>query len=202
MTLVYNPAAFKHGLTGIKMFTLGLFFAAFLAAPLGAQEFDKTIAPEIKTAFSRARIPVLRARTPIIDFSASRLDGTQARLSALKGKAVFLNFWATWCPPCREEMPSMEALYQRFRGRDLELLAVDIQEDKDTVAAFMKEYGLTFPAALDSTGRISAEYGVRGIPTTFIIDRDGGIIASVVGGRDWNTQAVFAALELLISHGR
>jgi peroxiredoxin len=145
---------------------------------------------------------VLRARTPIIDFSASRLDGTQARLSALKGKVVFLNFWATWCPPCREEMPSMEALYQRFRGRDLELLAVDIQEDKGTVAAFMKEYGLTFPAALDSTGRISAEYGVRGIPATFIIDKEGGIIASVVGGRDWNTEAVFIALETLIAHDR
>jgi thiol-disulfide isomerase/thioredoxin len=179
-----------------------LFFAVFLAGPLGAQELDKTIAPEIKTAFSRARIPVLRARTPVIDFSAPLLDGTQVRLSNLKGKVVFLNFWATWCPPCREEMPSMEALYRRFRGRDLEFLAVDIQEDKDDVAAFMKQFGLTFPAALDSTGRISAEYGIRGIPATFIIDKEGGIIASVVGGRDWNTEAVFTALELLISHGR
>jgi thiol-disulfide isomerase/thioredoxin len=179
-----------------------LFFAVFLALPLAAQEFDKTIAPEIKTAFSKARIPASRLRAPIIDFSASRLDGTQVRLSALKGKVVFLNFWATWCPPCREEMPSMEALYQRFRDKDLEFLAVDIQEDKDAVAAFMKEYGLTFPAVLDSTGRISAEYGIRGIPTTFIIDREGGIIASAVGGRDWNTQAVAAALETLISHGR
>jgi peroxiredoxin len=183
-------------------FALCLFFTVFLAGPLAAQGFDKTIAQEIKTAFSRARIPVLRARTPIIDFSAPRLDGTPVRLSGLKGKVVFLNFWATWCPPCREEMPSMEALYQRFRDRDLEFLAVDIQEDKDGVAAFMKEYGLTFPVVLDSTGRISAEYGIRGIPTTFIIDREGGIIASVVGGRDWNTEAVFAALELLISHGR
>jgi peroxiredoxin len=179
---------------------LCLIFAVFLTLPLAAQEFDKTIAPEIKTAFSRARIPVLRARTPVIDFSASRLDGTPVRLSSLKGKVVFLNFWATWCPPCREEMPSMEALYQRFRGRDLEFLALDIQEGREAVAAFMKEHGLTFPAALDSTGRISAQYGIRGIPTTFIIDRDGGIVASAVGGRDWNTQEVAAALDALIAH--
>jgi thiol-disulfide isomerase/thioredoxin len=193
----------KKFITGLNhAVRLGLFFAVLLAGPLGAQEADKAIAPEIRAAFSRARIPVLRARTPIIDFSASRLDGTQVRLSALKGKVVFLNFWATWCPPCREEMPSMEALYQRFRGRGLEFLAVDIQEGKDEVAAFMKQFGLTFPAALDDTGKISAEYGIRGIPTTFIIDKEGGIIASVVGGRDWNTPAVTTALELLISHDR
>lgn len=179
---------------------LCLFCAVFPAAPLGAQTPDKTIAPEIRAAFSRARIPVLRAKTPAPDFTAARLDGTPVRLSGLRGKVVFLNFWATWCPPCREEMPSMEALYRRFRGKDLEFLALDIQEGNSEVAAFMKQQGLSFPAALDSAGRISAEYGVRGIPSTFIIDRAGNVIASVVGGRDWNTEAVFAALELLISH--
>jgi thiol-disulfide isomerase/thioredoxin len=185
-----------------KQAAAGLLLAIFLVAPLTAQEFNKAIAPEINTAFSKARIPVLRARAPVSDFIAVRLDGTQTRLSGLRGKAVFLNFWATWCPPCLAEMPSIEALYQRFRGKDLEFLAVDIQEDKDEVAAFMKEHGLTFPAALDSTGRISAEYGIRGIPATFIIDRDGGIIAAVVGSRDWNTAEVVTALETLIAHGR
>jgi peroxiredoxin len=185
-----------------KQTAAGLLLAVFLTAPLAAQGFDKTIAPEIKTAFSKARIPVRRARAPAADFTAARLDGTQARLGDLRGKVVFLNFWATWCPPCQDEMPSMEALYQQFRGKDLEFLAVDIQEDKDEVAAFMKEYGLTFPAALDSTGRISDQYGIRGIPATFIIDREGGVIAAVVGSRDWNTPEVAAALEALIAHGR
>ncbi|MDR1099504.1 MAG: TlpA family protein disulfide reductase [Treponema sp.] len=179
-----------------------LFFTVFLAVPLAAQGFNKTIAPEIKTAFSKARIPVLRARTPAIDFTAARLDGTQARLSGLRGKVVFLNFWATWCPPCLAEMPSIEALYRHFQGKDLEFLAVDIQEAEDEVAAFMKEQRLSFPAALDSTGRISAEYGIRGIPATFIIDREGGVIAAVTGSRDWNTAEVIAALETLIAHGR
>jgi thiol-disulfide isomerase/thioredoxin len=190
---------------GIKCaVALWLFCAGFVAGPLGAQGTDAAIAPEIRAAFSKARISARRTGTPAVDFSAALLDGRPVRLSGFKGKVVFLNFWATWCPPCREEMPSMEALYRRFRGRDLDLefLAVDIQEDKGEVAAFMREYGLTFPAALDGTGRISAEYGIRGIPTTFIIDREGNVIASVVGGRDWNTDEVAAALELLISHGR
>jgi thiol-disulfide isomerase/thioredoxin len=183
---------------------IGLSLAVLLAAAASceAQEQNKTIAPEIRSAFSKARIPAARIRAPAPDFTAARLDGSPVRLGDLRGKVVFLNFWATWCPPCREEMPSMEALYQRFRGGDLEFLAVDIQESPDEVAAFMKDFGLNFPAALDSTGRISGEYGVRGIPTTFIIDREGGIVASVVGGRDWNTQEVIAALETLINHGR
>jgi thiol-disulfide isomerase/thioredoxin len=178
----------------------GLLCAVLCAAPLGAQTPDKAVAPEIRAAFSRARISVVRAKIPAVDFTAARLDGTPVRLSGLRGKVVFLNFWATWCPPCREEMPSLEALYQRFRGTDLEFLALDIQEAKDAVAAFMKQYGLSFPAALDSAGRISAEYGIRGIPATFIIDRGGNIIAAVVGGRDWNTEEVVSALELLLSH--
>jgi thiol-disulfide isomerase/thioredoxin len=181
---------------------LGVSLCALLAVPAEAQRADRAVAPELRTAFSRARISVLRAKTPAPDFTASRPEGGQVRLSGLRGKAVFLNFWATWCPPCRAEIPSMEALYQRFRGKDLEFLAVDIQENPQDVSAFLREYGVSFPAALDSTGRISAGYGIRGIPTTFIIDREGNIIASAVGGRDWNTQAVVEALELLIAHDR
>jgi thiol-disulfide isomerase/thioredoxin len=179
-----------------------LFLALPRGVPLEAQGADTAIAPEIRRAFSQARVSVLRARTPAPDFQAQGLDGSPVRLSGLRGKVVFLNFWATWCPPCREEMPSMEALYRRFRGGDLEFLAMDIQEDRETVAAFMKERGLSFPAALDSTGRISGEYGVRGIPTTFIIDREGGVVAASVGGRDWNTAEVIAALELLMAQGQ
>jgi peroxiredoxin len=183
--------------------TAYIFFVLFAAfSPLEAQKTDKAIAPELRAAFTKARIPVLRAKNPAPDFSASLLNGTRVRLNSFTGKAVFLNFWATWCPPCREEMPSMEALYQRFLDRDIEFLAVDIQEDRNTVSAFMRKFELTFPALLDGTGRISNQYGIRSIPTTFIIDRDGNIIASVIGGRDWNTPEVVAALELLLTHDR
>jgi thiol-disulfide isomerase/thioredoxin len=178
-----------------------LFAAAliFFAAPvLSAAPQDKTIPAEIKNAFAKAGLPVLREKTDIIDFVLPLLDGTNVRLSEYKGKTVFLNFWATWCPPCRAEMPSMEILYQRFRGKGLEFLAVDIQESNKDVADFMKEYKLTFPMALDSTGKVSGNYGIQGIPTTFIIDRDGKIIAAAVGGRNWDTEVMFAAFETLL----
>jgi thiol-disulfide isomerase/thioredoxin len=130
------------------------------------------------------------------------LNGKNVTLGALKGKVVFLNFWATWCPPCREEMPSMETLYQHFKDRGLEFLAVDIQESGDDVGAFMEKYGLNFPAALDSSGNISNRYGIRSIPTTFIIDREGLILASTVGGRNWDTPEIFAAFETLLKNGQ
>jgi peroxiredoxin len=187
-----------------KLSIISCFFFVLLAvsAPLEAQKTNTAIDKDLRAAFAKARIAVLRAKTPAPDFSASRLDGAEVRLSSLRGKAVFLNFWATWCSPCSEEMPSMEALYQRFRTKDIAFLAVDIQEDRNTVSAFMQEFSLTFPALLDGSGRISAQYGIRSIPTTLIIDRDGYIIASVIGSRDWNTPEVAAALELLLTYDR
>jgi thiol-disulfide isomerase/thioredoxin len=120
-------------------------------------------------------------------------------LSDLKGSVVFLNFWATWCPPCREEMPSMETLYRRLGKAGLEFLAVDIGEPQKAVETFVTERGLTFPVALDGSGRVSETYGIRSIPATFIIDRDGSIIAAVVGGRKWDDPKVIAAFEALLT---
>jgi peroxiredoxin len=160
------------------------------------------IPAEVTRAFFQAGIPLLRKRAPIIDFSLPLLDGNFLTLSSLKRKVVFLNFWATWCPPCRQEMPSMETLYQRFKDLGLVLLAVDIQEKTNQVSAFIKEFGLTFPVALDSSGSITNKYGIRGIPATFIIDRDGSIILSTVGGRDWSDPAVVSAFEVLLRHDR
>ena len=173
--------------------------AIFLAA--GPQKAAAQDA-EMPAAFSRAGLPLLKAKVPFIDFSLPLLNGTQQSLSGLKGKVVFLNFWATWCPPCRAEMPAMEKLYQRFRDEGLEFLTVNIQEHKRTVEEFMKEMKLSFPVALDSMGEAAALYGIRGIPTTYIIDRNGAIIAMVVGGREWDSQAMMDAFGLLLRHGR
>jgi thiol-disulfide isomerase/thioredoxin len=163
---------------------------------------EKAIPQDLTQAFSRAGLQVLDERVPITDFSLSLLNGKPQTLSGLKGRAIFLNFWATWCPPCREEMPSMEVLYRRFKDKGLEFLAVNIQEDKKDVAAFMREFGLTFPVILDSTGEVSAIYGIRGIPTTYIIDREGGIIAAAVGGRPWDSADMISAFDLLLRYER
>jgi peroxiredoxin len=169
----------------------------------GQAETNPPALPDtVAAAFSRAGIPTLRKRVAASDFSLPLLAGGTQSLNALKGRVVLLNFWATWCPPCREEMPSMEALYRRLNRRGLELLAVDIQEQRGQVSAFTENYGLSFPMALDTAGRISGTYGVRGIPTTFIIDREGMIVAASVGGRDWNTPEVIAALEALLNYDR
>lgn len=164
-------------------------------------EGPQGIPQEVAEALTEAGIQSLKERVPIVDFTLPLLEGGSITLSELEGKVVFLNFWATWCPPCREEMPSMEKLHQRFKGKDFVILAVDLQEDEKTVADFVKKYQLSFPVALDSGGRIGGTYGVRGIPTSYIVDQGGGIVGAAVGGKDWNSPEVVAAFELLMSHG-
>jgi peroxiredoxin len=106
------------------------------------------------------------------DFGLPNLRGDYVRLSDYRGKVVFLNIWATWCPPCREEMPSMESLYQRLKGRDFEMLAVSIdREGEKVVRPFAAKYGLTFPALLDPDSKTSRLCGLTGIPESFIIDK-------------------------------
>lgn len=96
-------------------------------------------------------------------------------------------------------MPSMEALYNQYRDKGLEILAVNIQEDAEMAGAFMKNNGLTFQAVLDSDGQVSGSYGVQGIPTSFIINREGRIVARLVGSIDWNTPEIRAAFESLLN---
>jgi peroxiredoxin len=120
------------------------------------------------------------------DFVLSTLRDNSVKLSDYGGKVVFLNIWATWCPPCREEMPSMEALYQRLKGRDFEMLAVSIdRKGEEVVGPFVAKYGLTFPVALDPDNKIYKLYGLTGIPETFIIDRSGVIILKIIGPQNW-----------------
>jgi peroxiredoxin len=172
-----------------------------VVVPFAAVADPMDLGENVKQAFSKAGLPLMREKRPAIDFSLKRVDGGTVTLSKLKGKVVFLNFWATWCPPCREEMPSMEILYQRFHDQGLELLAVDLMENSKTVSAFLANNRLSFPAVLDTSGRVSSFYGIQAIPATFIIDRDGKIILYTAGGRNWNTPAVIAAFEELLTSG-
>ena len=109
------------------------------------------------------------------DFTLKTLDGKDVSLSDYQGKIVFLNFWATWCPPCRGEMPSMEQLYQKFKDKDFVMLAVDLREDKDAVEKFIEEYKLNFPVLLDSKGKVGRTYMVTNIPTTYLISNQGNL---------------------------
>ncbi len=120
------------------------------------------------------------------DFSLPDLQGQSHTLSAYRGKVVFLNLWATWCPPCREEMPSMDRLYRRFADAGLVMLAVSQDEgSRAGVESFVRGLGLSFPVLLDPEGRLPGRYGVTGYPETFLIDRNGRIVEHIVGPEDW-----------------
>jgi peroxiredoxin len=120
------------------------------------------------------------------DFTLPGLDGTMVRLSDLKGKVVFLNIWATWCPPCVEEMPSMEKLYQKLKGKDFEILAVSIDKNgAEAVTPFMKKYNLSFTALIDSKESLKYKYQTTGVPESYIIDKNGTIVEKVMGPRNW-----------------
>lgn len=131
-----------------------------------------------------------RTGYPAPDFELSDLNGRTHRLSEYRGQVVFLNLWATWCPPCREEIPSMDRLYRRFSSQGLVMLAVsEDTSPPETIAAFAREIGATFPILHDSQGRLPTVYGVTGYPETFIIDRAGNIIQHIVGPEDWDSAA-------------
>lgn len=120
------------------------------------------------------------------DFTLPDLRGQSHTLSAYRGKVVFLNLWATWCPPCRDEMPSMEKLHRRFADQGLVMLAVSQDEGpRAGVESFVRGLGLSFPILLDPEGRLPGRYGVTGYPETFLIDRNGRIVEHIVGPEDW-----------------
>ncbi|HMK66103.1 MAG TPA: TlpA disulfide reductase family protein [Thermodesulfobacteriota bacterium] len=120
------------------------------------------------------------------DFRLSALGGKSVSLSDYKGKVVFLNIWASWCPPCREEMPSMEALYNKLKGMPFEMIAVSIdQSGEETVGSFAAQFGLTFPVLLDPESKTYRLYGLTGVPETFIVDKNGVIIQKIIGPQDW-----------------
>ena len=115
------------------------------------------------------------------DFTLTDLEGNQVRLSDLRGKVVFINFWASWCPPCRAEMPDIETVHQKHKDEGVVVLGVDIQEPEEVVRRFVEEGGYSWTFLLDTTGVVTATYKVSAIPTSFFINRDGMIMSKGVG---------------------
>lgn len=115
------------------------------------------------------------------DFTLKDMSGKEVSLSDFKGKKVFLNFWASWCPPCKAEMPEMEKLYQETKDSDLVILAINLAEDKSTVQNFLKDNQYNFPVLLDTDNSVASNYQVVSIPTSFFIDKEGNIIDKHIG---------------------
>jgi peroxiredoxin len=129
----------------------------------------------------------IRAGQPAPPFALPRLEPPgQLSLADLRGRVVLLNFWATWCGPCEEEMPAMQRLYERFAGPDFELVAVSVDTEGDVVKAFRERLGLTFPILHDPDRKVSHAYQSHRYPESYLIDRDGRIVARYIGPRDWD----------------
>lgn len=133
------------------------------------------------------------------DFTVALLRGETLRLREQRGKAVMINFWATWCPPCREEMPAMERLYRRHRERGFVLLAVSVDTDASLVKPFLEQHKLTFPVALDAKMDLANTYGVRALPASFLIDGHGYLAALALGPRAWDNRAAHALVEGMLA---
>ncbi len=133
-------------------------------------------------------------------FTFPDIHGKAVSLSQFRGKVVFLNIWATWCGPCRIEMPDMEKLWQKFKKQDFVILAVSIdRQGKSVVMPFMRELGLTFPVLLDPEGAIQRTYEVNALPSSLIIDKTGFITTRVAGARDWFGAETIETFEYLIN---
>ncbi len=120
------------------------------------------------------------------DFQLASIDGGTVSLAAQRGRLVFLNFWATWCKPCEEEMPAMERLYRDLRGDRFEMIAVAVGDQADDVRAFRDRLGLSFPIVLDPDRSLATEYQSFRFPETYWIDEDGVLVARFIGPREWD----------------
>ncbi|HEC13449.1 MAG TPA: TlpA family protein disulfide reductase [Acidiferrobacteraceae bacterium] len=144
------------------------------------------------TSVRRDLAPGLSLKTP---------KGKLINIKDLVGKVVLVNFWATWCPPCRKEMPSMQRLYDKMDKHKFTMLAVNMGEDEDLVFefTFSLDTPLTFPLLLDHDGRVTRQWKVRGLPTTYIVDKQGYVVYRAIGGREWDDPNLVKIIETLIS---
>ena len=135
-----------------------------------------------------------------VDFTLPDLQGRLVRLADLRGQPVLINIWATWCHPCRVEMPSINALYQDYRAKGLAIVAIATDEQGEPVVApFLQTYGLTFPVLLDPQNMLGAQLQVPGIPASYVLDKRGRIVSFEIGARDWNSRQIRHLLDRLLA---
>ena len=181
--LKHNLLRYRRVIPGLlAVALLGLLLAVQGCAPSvqdtggSSQEGSSTTGPK---GSELAPAPEIGRLAP--DFTLVDLEGNEVTLSDFRGKAVFINFWATWCPPCRAEMPEIEAVYQEYKDKDVVVIGVDILEPEDVVRQFVEQGGYSWIFILDATGAVSDDYRITAIPTSFFIDREGIIQAVYIG---------------------
>ncbi len=150
--------------------------------------------------FTAMDVDVPRVRVQAPAFSLDRLDGERAGLSDFAGKVVLLNFWATWCSPCRKEMPAMQRLWERYREQGFVILAVSADKgSRKQVKSFVEKHALSFPILLDPQGEVRKQYEVVGLPMSYLIGRDGRISGRILGVREWDGEKANGLVTELLS---
>ena len=135
------------------------------------------------------------------DFTLVNMDGEMVSLSDYLGQVVVINFWATWCPPCREEKPTMESLYEKFKEEGLVFLAVNVEADgHQVVSQYLLRQSYSFPILLDAKAEVQGLYGVFRYPESYIVDRNGVVAEHVIGGRDWMQNPTYRMVESLLKN--
>ena len=145
-----------------------------------------------------------RVGQPLADFTLPDMNGEPVHLAALRGKVVFINVWTTWCPPCVEEMPTIQRLYEQMHPKGLVVLAINMDAlGRQTVEPFLDRRRLTFPVLLDPESRTERLYRTAGVPESFIVDKAGLLVEKIVGPRDWAHPEILALFERLLAapHG-
>ena len=139
------------------------------------------------------------ASEPALNFTLEDIQGRPVHLEAYRGRVVLLNFWATWCVPCRVEMPSLERLYQTYQEQGLVVVAVAAGEGREKVAPFVQEYALSFPVLVDPNSKVTDDYRVWAIPTTFVIGARGEVVGRALGSRVWDGREARAFVAALLA---
>jgi peroxiredoxin len=166
------------------------------------------VAAVVAAAFAYVRLAAnkgyaLRAGAEAPGFRLPSLGGGEVDLASHRGKVVVLNFWATWCPPCVAEMPSLERLHRALSPEGLSVVTVSTDEDREDLRAFVSQRGLTLPVLLDPGGRVAAgAYRTTGYPETFLLDREGRILRHVVGPAEWDSPEMLADLRRALASGQ
>jgi thiol-disulfide isomerase/thioredoxin len=156
-------------------------------------------APAVTALLKPLDLVGYQAGTRPPQFSGQTHDARPLALSDLRGKVVLVNFWASWCLECRPEMPVLETLHRELAARGLAVVGINAREDRHTVGRYAWELGLTFPLLLDPGGKNNRLYGVIGLPTTFLVGRDGRAVAFGVGPRDWASAPARALIQALLA---
>ena len=184
--------------------TIGVLASVMLGGALIGGYWTPQREPEDSSALRGQALDTsqVEEREPAPDFRLPDLAGKSVTLSDYRGKVVFLNFWATWCGPCRFEAPSLQRLYERMAGEDFEILAVSLDDRKEVIRSFAVQYDLHFPILWDQDQKVSRLYGVTGVPFSVLIDRRGQIVFTIFGAREWDSNLWIESIENVLAEAR